>query len=67
MSPPKPQRDGLVGLLGKLFSKPTNRDAERVRQIFEQALKESKKPQGPHKMALLGAETRQQLLGRGGC
>jgi hypothetical protein len=52
-----------MGLFGKLFSKRGEPEEESARRVFEQALKDSKKPQGPHKMALLGAETRQQLLG----
>lgn len=51
-----------MGLFGKLFSKRVNPDAERALRLFEQALDDSKKPQGLYKMARLGAETRQQLL-----
>ncbi len=52
-----------MGLFGKLFSKRIDPEAERVRQIFERAEKDSTKPQGGPKMALLGAAMRNRLLG----
>jgi hypothetical protein len=51
-----------MGLFGKLFSKRAAPDSERTKQLFEQALNDSKKPQGGPKMALLGAATRNRLL-----
>jgi hypothetical protein len=55
-----------MGLFGKLFSNRADPDAERTlqtfRQIFEKAIKNSKKPQGAYKMVLLGAEMRHRLL-----
>lgn len=51
-----------MGLFGKLFSKRIDPEAERIRQIFERAENDSKKPQGAYKMALFGAETRLRLF-----
>ncbi|MGA3309935.1 MAG: hypothetical protein ABSD08_15170 [Xanthobacteraceae bacterium] len=51
-----------MGLFGKLFSKRADPDAERFRQLIEQAVTESKKPQGAYKSALSGADKRHRLL-----
>src|ERR1700730_15148307 len=51
-----------MDLFGKLFSKRGNPDAVRTKQLFEEALKNSRKPQGGPKMALLRAAMRNLLL-----
>ena len=57
-----------MGLFGKLFSKKTDPELERLAQsleLLEHALAESKKPQGPQglaKSAIKGAETRRWLF-----
>jgi TorA maturation chaperone TorD len=54
-----------MGLFGKLFSKKTDPELERLAQSLEHAFAESKKPQGPQglaKSAIKGAKTRRWLF-----
>jgi hypothetical protein len=52
-----------MSLFGKMFSKSPSPEAERARQLIEQAQRDSKRPKGSDKMALRGAATRDRVFG----